>query len=284
MNSFDNHRLQGQKYKTVAIIVAGIVLACAVIFILFPRQTANPIASQQIQSPLAEESELNLTTEPQPVPSQIAPPPPAEEVPDYSIPPIANGMVPVITNISTDQNVVFLGIDDGAFKDQSVVDMMQENHIKASLYLVKSYVSSNPDFFKQLVELGSIVENHTLSHNTKMVTDQTYDQQKAEICGMADYVEQTFGSRPRFFRPPGGTYSNEMRQAAADCGMKAIVTWIAKANGGSMQYQIGDKLRPGDVVLMHFRPEFKQDMQAFIDAMVAAGLHTELLEDVLSDG
>jgi hypothetical protein len=48
-----------------------------------------------------------------------------------------------------------------------------------------------------------------------------------------------------------------------------------------MQYQIGNGLRPGDIVLMHFRPEFRSDMQAFVDAENAAGLHTELLEDWL---
>lgn len=85
-----------------------------------------------------------------------------------------------------------------------------------------------------------------------------------------------------FFRPPGGAYSNTMRKAAADCGMKTVVTWIAKANGGAMQYQKGNSLQPGDIVLMHFRPEFKKDMQAFIDAETAAGLHTELLENAAS--
>jgi len=129
--------------------------------------------------------------------------------------------------------------------------------------------------------LGSFVENHTLNHDTKMTTSENYDQQKADICGMADYEELHFGRRPTLFRPPGGAYSDTMRQAAADCGMKAVVTWVAKANGGSMQYQIGNKLRPGDVVLMHFRPEFKQDMKAFVDAMNVAGLHTALLEDAL---
>jgi len=248
---------------------------------LYPNILGSPKVDQSDQTPSIVVPEPQLEPEPEPAPAQLAPPPPVEVVPDYSIPPIVDGMVPVITNFVTDQKVVFLGIDDGAFKDQSVIDMMQENHIKASLYLVKSYVSSNPDFFKQLVSLGSIVENHTLSHSTKMVTEQTYKQQKAEICGMADYIEETFGYRPKLFRPPGGAYSDTMRRAAADCGMSAIVTWIAKANGGSMQYQIGDHLRPGDVVLMHFRPEFKQDMQAFIDAMIAAGLHTELLEDAI---
>jgi peptidoglycan/xylan/chitin deacetylase (PgdA/CDA1 family) len=114
-----------------------------------------------------------------------------------------------------------------------------------------------------------------------MTKTQSYAQQKDEICGMADYELLHYGRRPTLFRPPGGAYSDTMRQAAADCGMKAVVTWIAKADDGAMQYQIGGVLRPGDVVLMHFRPEFRQDLQAFIDAQNAAGLHTELLEDAL---
>ena len=48
-----------------------------------------------------------------------------------------------------------------------------------------------------------------------------------------------------------------------------------------MQYQVGHSLRAGDIVLMHFRPEFAKDMKAFVDAETAAGLHTELLEDWL---
>ena len=98
---------------------------------------------------------------------------------------------------------------------------------------------------------------------------------------MADYLQQQYGRRPLFYRPPGGTYNDTMRKAANDCGMKAVATWIAKANGGSMQYKIGNGLRPGDIVLMHFRPEFKKDSQAFIEAQNKAGLHTELLEDAL---
>jgi peptidoglycan/xylan/chitin deacetylase (PgdA/CDA1 family) len=201
--------------------------------------------------------------------------------PDYSIPPTTDGMVPVIYKLPTDQKVVFLGLDDGTFKDQSVVDLMAKNNIKASLFLSQNTISNNPDFFKQLIDQGSVVENHTINHDTKMITTENYDQQKSEICGMSDYAESHFGRRPTLFRPPGGAYSDSLRQAAADCGMKAIVTWVAKVNGGSMQYQIGDKLRAGDIVLMHFRPEFASDMKAFVDAMNASGLHTALLEDAI---
>ncbi len=216
---------------------------------------------------------------PKPAPAPVVKP--VVFTPDFSLPETVNGLAPVITHIDTKQPVVFLGIDDGAYKDPEVVQLMHANHIKASLYLSKLFIGSNPDFFKQLTTDGSVIENHTLNHDTNMVRTQSYAQQKQEICGMADFEEKTYGKRPRFFRPPGGAYSTTMQKAAHDCGMSAIVTWIAKANGGSMQYQIGSGLRPGDIVLMHFRPEFKRDLQAFIDAMNAANLHTELLESAL---
>ncbi len=214
-------------------------------------------------------------------PAPASPPKPTVAPPDYKIPPSVNGLAPVISTLDTKQNVVFLGIDDGAFKDPTVVSLMRQHHIKASLFLSKLFIAGNPDFFKQLTAEGSVVEDHTLSHNLRMVDTLSYQAQKDEICGMADYEEKIYGRRPTLYRPPGGAYSETMRRAAYDCGMKAIVTWIAKANGGAMQYQIGNKLRPGDIVLMHFRPEFAQDMAAFIAAQDAAGLHTELLENAL---
>lgn len=205
--------------------------------------------------------------------------PPKPMVPDYTIPPAEEGMAPVIYRIPTTLPVVYLGIDDGANKMQQEVDLLAKNHIKATLFLSDLFIASDPDFFKALTAQGSVVENHTLSHNTKM-QDEPYEYQKQEICGMADHIEHYYGRRPTLFRPPGGAYSDTMRRAAYDCGMKAVVTWIAKANGGSMQYQIGDRLRPGNIVLMHFRPEFAQDLQAFLDAMKTSGLHTELLESL----
>lgn len=208
-------------------------------------------------------------------------PPPTPVVPDVHIPPVSDGLVPVITSLPTAQPVVFLGIDDGAHKTPDELRTMQTHHIKATLFLSRLFISDNPGFFTDYQQAGNIIENHSLDHLTDRASIESYDVQKAQICGMADYELKQYGRRPVFFRPPGGTYSTAMRRAAADCGMKAIVTWIAKANGGSMQYQIGDHLRPGDVVLMHFRPEFQQDMQAFLDAMDSQHLHTELLEDWL---
>jgi peptidoglycan/xylan/chitin deacetylase (PgdA/CDA1 family) len=115
----------------------------------------------------------------------------------------------------------------------------------------------------------------------RLLSQLSLNDQKLEICGEADFMEKEYGRRPILFRPPGGAYNQDTQRAAASCGMKAVVLWNAKASGGSMQYQLGHSLRSGDIVLMHFRPEFQKDMQAFINAEKAAGLHTELLENWL---
>ncbi len=198
---------------------------------------------------------------------------------DSSIPPVIDGIAPVISTVPTKEPVVFLGIDDGGHKEAFELQLMRANHVKASLFLADLFIANNPAFFKGFTNNGSVIENHTVNH--RLLTKMSYAEQKAEICDEADLLEQQFGKRPILFRPPGGSYNLDTQRAAAACGMRAVVLWIAKANGGSMQYQYGDGLRPGDIVLMHFRPEFKQDMQAFLNAQKAAGLHTELLEDWL---
>ncbi len=201
-------------------------------------------------------------------------------VPDHVLPPVTDGMVPVLTKVPTEQKVVFLTIDDGATKLPQDLKILQDNGIKATLFLAQTFVSGNPAFFTDFVAAGSVVEDHSVSHSLNMI-QLPYAAQKAEICQMADYVQQHYGRRPVFFRPPGGPYTNATRKAAADCGMKAIIDWEAKANAGKMDYQYGASLRAGDIVLMHFRPEFAADMQAFLSAQKAAGLKVVLLEDYL---
>ena len=202
-----------------------------------------------------------------------------QTIPDVTIPPVVDGIAPLIIKLPTTQNVVFLGIDDGGFKRADEIKLLTRQHIKASLFLSQLFIKDNPNFFKPLTEKGSLIENHTTSH--ELMSKLSYDKQKKEICDEADLQLAQFGRRPNLFRPPGGDYNLDTQRAAAACGMRAVVLWIAKANGGSMQYQIGDGLQPGDIVLMHFRPEFAADLAAFVAAQNAAGLHTELLENWL---
>ncbi|WP_309476654.1 polysaccharide deacetylase family protein [Arthrobacter sp. ISL-95] len=202
-------------------------------------------------------------------------------IPDYQLPPIVGGLAPVITKIETKHPVVFLTIDDGNIKTPESIKLMAEYDYPSSLFLTRDTVADNPAFFKAFQAQGSLIENHTVTHNINMVRQWGYQQQLNDMVGMQEYAFQHYGRRPTLFRPPGGAYSNVMRKAVADAGMKAIVTWEAKANAGKMDYQVGNSLRPGDIVLMHFRAEFAADLAAFRAAQLAAGLEVVLLEDFL---
>lgn len=254
---------------TVAALVLAIMIAAIFWRIFFYRTASSP----------AEPPHQTANVTPAPKPATPTPSVPVPIPHDATIPPVVNGYAPVISRVNTKQPVVFLGIDDGANKQAFELQLMKDNNIKASLFLADSFIHANPGFFKDFMTAGSLIEDHTVDH--KNLGAMTFAQQKQEICSMADKEQAYYGRRPVLMRPPGGSYNSETPHAAAACGMKAVVQWIAKANGGSMQYQIGHSLRPGDIVLMHFRPEFKSDLQAFINAQNAAGLHTELLEDWL---
>lgn len=273
-----------EHHKRIGIFIVGFVAGALLIggfsWFLMTQRIAEDANLQATR--IIEEKKRAGTLKEMPQPTtkpSVATLPPAM-TPDFTIPVAADGLAPVIYQIPTNLSVVYLGIDDGANKTQQEVELLKQNNIKATLFLSDLFIANNPDFFKQITANGNaIVENHTLSHDTKM-SGKPYAYQKQEICGMADKIQQYYGHRPTLFRPPGGAYTSVTRKAASDCGMKAVVTWIAKANGGAMQYQVGDKLRPGDIVLMHFRPEFAQDLAAFVTAAKAAGLHTELLENL----
>ncbi len=215
-----------------------------------PNSTLKPTTTNSPQSPLIAEVTTSIVT---------------------------NGMIPVFYKVETKQPVVFLTIDDGVVKDDAAITFMQQHHLLASLFLNDSKISDNYDYFKILQSAGNDIENHTVNHLN--LTKLTYYQQKKEICDNADKFATVFGKRPTLFRPPYGAFNDITRQAAADCGMTALIHWHAKANNGSVQYQQGEKLQPGDIVLMHFRKEVIADLTAFDQAAQKAKLKTALLED-----
>jgi peptidoglycan/xylan/chitin deacetylase (PgdA/CDA1 family) len=200
--------------------------------------------------------------------------------PDVALPVVQNGLAPVISHVPTAQPVVFLTIDDGVFKEPEAAAKMRAANVPASLFLTQRYISSVPGYFSNIAQqTGSVVENHTMDHkNLRLLS---YGDQKAEICQVNNVYGQVYGKRPTIMRPPYGDFNEDTQRAAAACGMKAVVLWRALVENGAMQYQSNTGLRPGDIVLMHFTPSFKQDLQAFVSASKAAGLQPQLFEDWL---
>jgi peptidoglycan/xylan/chitin deacetylase (PgdA/CDA1 family) len=191
---------------------------------------------------------------------------------------VGNGpSVPWISAVATTQKVAFITIDDGWTKDPKFIEVLRDSHVRVTLFLEINAIKDDPDYFRQLEQAGAVIEAHTISHPE--LTGTGYDFQKREICGSADQLATLYGRRPLLFRPPFGDKDATTLQVVHDCGMKAAFFWRETINAGIVRYQVGDKVQPGDIMLMHFRPTVVEDFIAGLNAIKAAGLTPALLED-----
>ncbi|SCF28277.1 polysaccharide deacetylase family protein [Micromonospora chokoriensis] len=201
--------------------------------------------------------------------------PPPQPVP---LPP-TTGSAPFWHRLPTDQKVAFITIDDGGLaRPSDVADFVWRARIPVTMFLNSPAAEEHPEYFRQIQVAGGVVENHTINHTS--LAGRSYDYQKREICGAADRLEALFGKRATLFRPPFGEHDSTTLKAAHDCGAKAVVHWTETVHEGKVRYQTPEKVvRPGDVLLMHFRPALMDDLLAALKAIHRAGLTPALLED-----
>jgi peptidoglycan/xylan/chitin deacetylase (PgdA/CDA1 family) len=236
-------------------------------------------------SPPTSSTPVPVVSAPNPAPA--AAPPPAFTPPyPYGVvqqkaPPVAGGVVPVVKRIPTDKPYVFITMDDGAVKDPAALRLIKESGGHPVLFLNQKYVQGHEPYFKAILDsTGAVLGDHTVNHPN--LRGKPFELQRKEICEDADDLQRSLGQRPTLFRPPYGNYDETTLKAAASCGMRALVMWTASVNNGHVQFQGGDKLRPGDIVLMHFRKTFTEDYTAFVDQAKKDGLTPVPLADFLA--
>jgi peptidoglycan/xylan/chitin deacetylase (PgdA/CDA1 family) len=195
-------------------------------------------------------------------------------------PPTVDGRAPVVRSIPTDKRYVFITIDDGDIKDPNALELIRKSGARPTLFLAQKFVTGHEDYFRNIRdETGADIQDHTINHPN--LRGKPYALQRKEICDNADAETAEFGRRPTLFRPPYGNYDTDTQKAAADCGIRVIVLWTAAVNDGVVQFQHGDHLNPGDIVLMHFRRTFVEDYTAFVERAKRDGLTAVPLADFL---
>lgn len=204
----------------------------------------------------------------------LAPPPPPPEVKPPLVPVGEQppGLPPVIRQVATTDRVVFLTIDDGLEKDPRFIEQARDLRLPFTEFLTDQAIEGRYDYFGELHRLGNGVGNHTLTHPS--LAGQDYATQVQEICGQQENLRHRLGVLPRLFRPPYGEYDETTLRAAADCGLGPVVLWRAEMETKGLAYRSGRRLRPGDIVLAHFRgPEQ-------LEGQTMTGMITELLREI----
>ncbi|MCA1832429.1 MAG: hypothetical protein LC750_06820 [Actinobacteria bacterium] len=102
------------------------------------------------------------------------------------------------------------------------------------------------------------------------------------ICGPMRHYRSLFGRTPTLFRPPYGSYDARTLRATSDCGLTAAVNWSATYGGGVLKTWSGSKLRPGDIILMHFKPTLYNDLLKMMRILKSENLGVGSLERYLA--
>jgi len=161
----------------------------------------------------------------------------------------------------TSNKILYLTFDEGYENGHTgqILDILKEYKVPAAFFVVKPYITKEPELIKRMVTEGHIVGNHSVHHPSMA---QIHDKEKfqAELKGVEDAYKELIGEdMPKFFRPPMGKYSKESLQMTKDLGYKTIFwsfaykDWLVNNQPSESHaiQKIGKGAHPGSIMLLH---------------------------------
>jgi len=197
----------------------------------------------------------------------------------------------VINNGNRDTTLVAITIDDGAGPELigKTLSILKEQEVNATFFPMGSWIDLHPTVWKQAVDEGHELGNHTYSH--AFLTTISDERIIEELDRWQEAVDNALGYQYKtyFFRPPGmdgftspqSNTANHYKKIIAEKGMFAILWDIeliyALRNEVMTPARIAEHVlanaRGGSIVLLHFT---ENDIAALPD--ILNGLRRQGLE------
>jgi peptidoglycan/xylan/chitin deacetylase (PgdA/CDA1 family) len=185
--------------------------------------------------------------------------------------------VKVLSKVHTKDRVVFITIDDGVTVSDALAKFIDDNQLPITTFALAGELWRNRDWFRQRNNMT--FENHTNTHAHMTLIKP--EQQIFEICRASQVIRNVTGERPVFFRPPGGSWNEEVQESVGLSGIKYLVMWNVQIYNGRTSMAGRKSLDPGDIILLHYTPSLENDLKILLTKMKQAGLRPALLRDYL---
>ena len=182
----------------------------------------------------------------------------------------------VFSHVPMTDKVVFVTIDDGIEKDPKFVQMVRDFQIPITISLADVLIRDDYAYFEQLFKTGYVsIQNHTVNHPLDMPS-LSASRQLYEISGQQEKLRKEYGVTPYIFRPPGGNYDATTIASASDAGLKGLMLWKEAMQISDMQYQTSaHRLKPGDIILCHFRGPAQLHGETMVRMMIRLYKHIQ---------
>lgn len=201
-----NNQQKEKRYKinTNQLLTRGITLLAIIIVIVLGLRFVLSLI------PTYDDSILGSEYTPNEMPVPTATPAPKPTMPPNFVErtsPYAAEFISIYNQY--EQKIAYLTFDDGptAKITPQILDILKEQDVKASFFVLGKHVANNPDLAKRIVDEGHILANHSYSHDYASLYNGT-DFFAEDIKKTEQIIIDTVGENGyvKVFRFPGGSF------------------------------------------------------------------------------
>jgi peptidoglycan-N-acetylglucosamine deacetylase len=156
-------------------------------------------------------------------------------------------------------NRVALTFDDGPWPGatERILRILRRYRVKASFFVVGALAERYPMLVRREVRAGMTVGNHSWSHPIDPpFRDLAVSRVRLEM-SRANSVIERFEHEVELFRPPGGTWDDDVRSVAGELGMRLVLwdidprDWRRSTTQKDITRAVLSRVRAGSIVLLH---------------------------------
>lgn len=164
---------------------------------------------------------------------------------------------PVICHGNREEKTVAITFDDGPdpATTPAILEALRKHDVKATFFVIGHKIAGNEELIKKIDAEGHILGNHSFAHTNLWDFWPSFlihrDLLKTEAL-----IQSITGRKVKFFRPPYGVI-NPMVSGGLRKTHYTVIAWsrwsldTAIIDPERLYQRITDKLKPGDIILMH---------------------------------
>ncbi|MCD8509231.1 MAG: polysaccharide deacetylase family protein [Bacillus sp. (in: Bacteria)] len=163
-----------------------------------------------------------------------------------------------------------------------MAEILYELDVKAIFFVNGQLLDTpeNQEILQKMYAMGHTIGNHTMNHpDLSTISD---DEQRKQIVGLNDLIEEIIGERPRFFRAPFGKNTDTSREIMVEEGMQWMnwsygYDWVAEYMEAEALAKIMVEpdppglLRNGANLLIHDREFTRDALKAIVEGIREKG-------------
>jgi peptidoglycan/xylan/chitin deacetylase (PgdA/CDA1 family) len=121
-----------------------------------------------------------------------------------------------------DANEIALTYDDGPndIATEALLEVLAEFEVRASFFLIGSFVRQRPQIVRAIAGAGHLVGNHTMTH--PWLAWQSAARIREELAGCNAALEDALGKPVHYFRAPHGARRPYVMRAARELGLTTV--------------------------------------------------------------